>query len=531
MSLAAFLHQTRYTLLMPIPLTVLAILDGFGYSPNPIGNAINSANTPNLDYLWCNYPHFLLKAAEEEVGLEFGEIGNSEVGHITIGTGRVIPQSFNRINKAIQEGTFQTNDVLTSNLNQAAASGCGVHLWGIISTAGVHGHLFHYTEVMRMAASAGIKNLYLHLVLDGRDSGKFDSPMFLKEIEKVRKEIGVGSYVTVSGRAYSMDRNNNWDKTALAFQALMGQSPNVFNSPEEVVEKFYADKVDDENIPPCLIQTEQPVSLRPDDIFIMTNFREDRARQMAKALTLADFSGFDRGAYKTPLKVITLTEYESSIPAQVAFPFPLINNCLSDVLSANLISQIHIAETEKYAHVTYFFNGGREEKRPYEEFFMVPSLKPEEFAASPQMSAQQVTQAVLQSIDLGYNFIVFNFANGDMVGHTGELDATVKAIEVMDTLLKQIYEVVLARDGLFILTADHGNCEEMIDPQSGEVNKKHTIAPVPIILASNLLHSPSQTKKIMHDGTMAGLLSDVAPTILKTLNLEIPSEMTGAPLL
>lgn len=516
---------------MSIPLTVLAILDGFGYSTQSHGNAIHHAKTPNLDKIWSTHPHYLLKAAEEEVGLEFGEIGNSEVGHITIGTGRVIPQIYNRINKSIQDGSFQQNHVFVDSINRAKSQNKRIHLMGIISTAGVHGHLFHFLELMRLIARQGVTNYHLHLILDGRDAGKFDSPMFLKEIEKVRQETGAGIYATVIGRAFSMDRNNNWEITSQAYSALMGRSQYIFPDPNTLIQHFYDQKIDDENIPPCIISNDENYpKIEDGDLVIFSNFREDRARQITQALSLPNFSKFDRGVYPKDLNVVTMAQYEAGLPVQVAYPPPDISNSLSDVLSKNLISQIHIAESEKYAHVSYFFNGGREEKQSHEEFYMVPSLKPDEFVVKPEMSASEITQAVIKSIELGYNFIVFNFANCDMVGHTGDFEAAVKAVEVVDTQVGQIYDKVLASNGNFILTADHGNCEEMIDTKTGEINKKHTIAPVPLIISNQSNLQNSDIKKVMFDGKMNGLLADVAPTILSLLGLESPEEMTGAPL-
>lgn len=521
------------TMFMSVPLTVLGILDGFGYSSQTEGNAVIQARTPIMDYLWSNFPSYLLKAAEEEVGLEFGEIGNSEVGHMTIGTGRVIPQSLNRINKAIEDGSFYQNPTLLETLQTAKANNSSLHLLGIISTAGVHGHLFHYLACIRLAAQLGLNKVYLHIILDGRDSGKFDSPLFLREINKTIKETGVGQYASLVGRAYTMDRNKNWEKTAKGYNLFFSQGEMVFPEPDAAIKHFYNQGIDDENIPPTIINQSGAgnIVLKENDVLIFTNFREDRARQITQALVEPNFSKFPQQIAPDKITVATMTAYKKGLPAKVIFPPPVISNTLSDVLSQNNITQIHIAETEKYGHVTYFFNGGREEKIPGEEFFMVQSLTPEEFVAKPQMSADQITQAVMQSIDLGYQFIVFNFANCDMVGHTGNYQATVQAIEFVDTQLKTIVDKIWQANGQFFLTADHGNSEQMINPKTGEIYKKHTIAPVPFILANKSYFSSSETIKIMSNGHIAGLLSDITPTILSSLGLPIPAEMTGASLI
>ena len=522
-----------YTSFMNTPLMVLAIIDGFGFSPQTEGNAIYHAQTPTLDTLWSQYPHFLLKAAEEEVGLAFGEIGNSEVGHITIGTGRVIPQNMSRINRAIEEGTFYENPAFLKVLQAVKTNQSNLHLFGIISTSGVHGHLFHYQALIKLAAKMDIQNVYLHLILDGRDSGPQDSPLFLKEIDKTIQETQRGIYASVCGRAFAMDRNNNWERTVKAYDALFGRAENKFSTPQEAVAYYYSQNIDDENIPATLIYSgESPVSVNNNDAIIITNFREDRARQITRALSLPAFNKFERKNHPSSLSICTMTSYEKALPVEVAFPPPPIYNTLSDVISKNQVSQIHIAETEKYAHVTYFFNGGRESKGPYEEFFLVPSLKPEQFESNPQMSAEGVTQAVLQSIELGYKFIVFNFANCDMVGHTGNYEATVNAIQTVDTQFKHIWDTVSQLNGYLLITADHGNSEQMVNPKTSAIYKEHTISPVPFIVAHNSFQQKeSPIEKITTNSSIAGLLSDIAPTALQLLQLEIPNEMTGAPLI
>ena len=513
---------------MPIPLTVLAVIDGFGYSPTIEGNAIAATRTPTLDYLWSHFPHFLVKAAEEEVGLAFGEVGNSEVGHIAIGTGRVVPQSLALINKAVEDGTFHQNPAFLLAINQVKQSGRNLHILGIISTPGVHGHLYHILELIKLAAEQGITNLYLDLILDGRDSGPRDSPLYLREINAALSGAKLGRIATIAGRAFTMDRNDNWERTQRAYQVLLGQSEQTFPSVEAALEIYYGQNLDDENIPPTTIG--QPVPLETGDALIFTNYREDRARQITKALALPDFANFPRQNHPK-IQVVTMTQYERGLPVAVAFPLPELPHTLSDILSEAGISQIHIAETEKYAHVTYFFNGGRETKRPGEEFFLVPSLKPEQFQSHPEMSAQAVTDAVIHSIQAGYQFIVFNFANCDMIGHTGNYEATRKAITTVDTCFDQIWRAVAAGEGRLFVTADHGNAEMKRDPKTGDPLKEHTISPVPFIVGGINHFQEADLQKIGSGVPIAGLLCDVSPTILTLLELPIPEEMTGASLL
>lgn len=513
---------------MPIPLTVLGVIDGFGYSQSMEGNAIANTLTPNLDYLWSHFPHFLVRAAEEEVGLSFGEVGNSEVGHIAIGTGRVVPQSLALINKSVEDGTFHQNSAFLEAANLVKQTGGNFRIMGIISTPGVHGHLDHILELIKFAAEQGLKNVYLDLILDGRDSGPKDTPLYLKEINSVISSTKVGTIATLAGRAFSMDRNNNWERTQKAYDTLMGKSDKNFPDVQTAIDTYYKEGLDDENIPPTTIGT--PIPTKTGDAIIFTNYREDRARQLTKALAVPDFKEFPRPNHPG-VKVFTMTEYEQDLPLTVAFPMPELIGTLSDVLAENNIPQIHIAETEKYAHVTYFFNGGRESKKPGEEFFMVPSVKPEEFVNHPEMSALGVTNAVVESIKLGYKFIIFNFANCDMIGHTGNYEATRKAVATVDNCFNTIWQATAAAGGRLFITADHGNAEMKMDPKTGESFKEHTISPVPFIAASMDLYQEGPIQKIGTGAPIAGLLSDTSPTILTLLGLPIPEEMTGTSLL
>jgi len=575
---------------MNIPVTVLAVIDGFGYQEDPRGNAIAAARTPTLDYLWSNYTHFLVKAAEEEVGLAWGEVGNSEVGHMAIGCGRVITQSLARINLSLDDGTFDTNPAFLEAIDHVNSHDSALHLMGIISTPGVHGHLNLMLALIRLAAAKHVKHLYLHLLLDGRDSGPRDTPLYMKDINTTLTDTKVGRVATIGGRAFGMDRNNNWEKIEVHYKALMGQSKFYFPSVQAGLDYFYGQNIDDEFIPPSLIipEGDQAIKLQPNDAIIFTNYREDRARQLTKALSLpsppvnqsstgapiptamaslphdsiatnlssdhqtpvqstspssdngtmkqldnAFFNEFPREHHPSNLLMVTMTEYEKGLPVTVAFPPPEVPNTLSDILAGHQIPQLHVAESEKYAHVTYFFNGGRETKRPLEEYMMIPSVKPEEFETHPEMSAAGITDAVVNAINSGWPFIILNFANSDMVGHTGNFKAAIIGLETIDACFKRIWDAVSAKDGYLYITADHGNSENMINLTTQKVVKEHTANPVPFIIASSNLYHPSEKplKVLTGVDNVNGLLSDVAPTILTTLGLPIPEDMTGTNLL
>lgn len=515
---------------MQTPLVVLGVLDGFGFSAQVHGNAIATTPTPTLDRLWSHYPHWLLKAAEEEVGLAFGEVGNSEVGHIAIGTGRVVPQNLSTINAAIDDESFYANPKLLHTLQYVKEHKTSLHVLGIISTAGVHGHLYHLLSVVKAAKTHQIPRIALHLILDGRDAGPKDTPFFLREIEKELASIPQASIVSIIGRAYAMDRNHNWDKTKLAYDLLTGKPQERFSSVTEALEHYYNQGLDDEQIPGTSIGN--PITaLSNRDALIFTNFREDRARQITRSLCLPGFYDFERPNHPEGLLITTMTSYEKALPVEVLFPPPEIYNTFADVLSKHQIPQIHIAESEKYAHVTYFFNGGREAKAPLEEYYLVPSLKPEDFESRPEMSAEAIAEAVITSIDLGYKVVVFNLANCDMVGHTGNFAATQQAVACVDTLLTSITDATFTRDGYFFLTADHGNSEIMIDIKTNGPLKEHTISPVPFIAAHSQWEKQSEIIKVLEQTPVTGLLSDVAPTILSVMGLPVPMEMTGTSLI
>ncbi|MFC1626910.1 2,3-bisphosphoglycerate-independent phosphoglycerate mutase, partial [Patescibacteria group bacterium] len=405
--------------------SILLVIDGLGYSPNLKGNAVLAAKTPNLDMLWSCYPHTLIKAAEEEVGLYFGNIGNSEVGHMAVGTGRIIQSPLQRINSSIEDGSFDTNDTFLQAIYNTQTRMSKLHLVGMISSAGVHAELMHMVKLLELAKSQNAKNVFLHCILDGRDTGPKEALTYLDMLNEHIKRIGIGQIASIGGRAYAMDRNTNWYRTKLAYDTMCGQSTTqAFKSAKAIIEDSYAQGQDDEQIPPSLIQPQG--SIQNNDSVIFTNFREDRVRQITQAFCDPIFDGFVRDVHPQELHIVTMTEYAKSFPVHSAFAKNIPPNTLSDVLESHELRQLHIAETEKYAHTTYFFNGGREEAHPHEEFLNVPSDPPEQFLNNPGMRARNIT-------------------------------------------------------------ADHGNAEEMIDLKTQQLSKDHTINPVPFIVAHNQL--------------------------------------------
>lgn len=509
----------------------LCILDGFGYSTQIEGNAIANTNTPTLDYLWSHYPHTLIKAAEEEVGLDFGQPGNSEVGHLSIGTGRVLLQHLARINLSIAEKSFFDNPALLKATNHVKTNNSKLHIMGMISATGVHAHLDHYLELIHFASLQGIKNVCLHLITDGRDAGPHDSPIFLEKINQAIKQQGVGRFVSIAGRETAMDRNQNWSLIEQYYNTILGLgATETKQSPLEVVKSYYDQGKDDEHIPPTLLDASGIVS--DNDAIIFSNYREDRARQITQTLTEPLFMGFARKKVLQNLQMTTMTQYETGLPVDVAFPPESTANCFADIIEKAGFEQFHVAETEKTAHVTYFFNGGRELALPHEHHQSVKSFPPNEFVNHPEMSAQGVTDAALEAIKLDqYSCFVVNYANADMIGHTGDYQATCKAIATLDNEINRLANAILRKNGIFALTADHGNSELMFDPKTKEVCKEHTINPVPFIAASFAWHrQDAPNQKVGSNSQVTGILADVAPTLLQICGIEIPQEMTGTPI-
>ena len=500
------------------PVTLI-IMDGFGESDEIEGNAIASAKTPNIARLKSSYPFTTIGAAGLDVGLPPGQMGNSEVGHLNLGAGRVVYQDYTRINLAIQDGSFYSNPVLVEAADRARERCRTLHLMGLLSDGGVHSHNAHLYALLRLAKARGVEKVRIHAILDGRDVPPRSALDYFGELEGEIETIGLGSVATVAGRYYSMDRDRRWERTELAYRAMTSGEGLKAASPEEAVKAGYDRGEDDEFLKPTVVDPDGLV--RDGDSLVFFNFRPDRARQITKAFVDPDFCDFDRR--KIDVHFVCMTLYQESIPSPVAFPADHLRDTLGEVVSRSGLRQLRIAETEKYAHVTFFFNGGREEASPGEDRVLIPSPKVATYDLKPEMSAFEVTDAVVAKIREGvYDLIVLNYANSDMVGHTGIFDAAVKAVEAVDDCVGRVVSEVLARGGAVLLTADHGNAEQMENEATGQHHTAHTTNPVPFVL--------------IREGEMArlregGILADVAPTVLDLLGLPAPAAMTGRSLI
>jgi 2,3-bisphosphoglycerate-independent phosphoglycerate mutase len=517
---------------MPTRPCVLIILDGWGIAPPGPGNAIAAAATPVLDGLWREWPHSILAASGRAVGLPEGQIGNSEVGHLNLGAGFRVVQELPRITEAIESGVFFENPALTGAVDHARDAGTTLHLLGLFSYGGVHSHAAHLYALLELAARRGLRRVAVHAFLDGRDTPPRQALKDLPRLEEVLRRTGAGRIASVSGRYYAMDRDRRWDRTELAYRALVGGQGAHAPSAEEAVRRAYAAGQADEFVVPTLIDAPgEPVAgdaprtaIGDGDSVIWFNFRADRARQLSEALLLPDFEGFGRPRRPEPLFYVTLTRYASDLPVTaVAFPPQHVEWPLARVVAEAGLRQCHLAETEKYAHVTYFFNGGREEPFEGEDRELVPSPRVATYDLQPEMSAAGVAAAARGRIESGaYAFVVLNLANGDMVGHTGVLAAAIEAAAATDAAVGPVVAAALAAGGCVAVTADHGNAEEMIDPQTGGPMTAHSTNDVPFILAG----APPGTRLNAH-----GALKDVAPTLLGLMGLPVPDAMRGNGLL
>lgn len=514
---------------------VLIILDGFGVAAPSRGNAIALAKTPVLDRLMEQYPTMTLQASGDAVGLPWGEMGNSEVGHLTIGSGKVIYQDLPRITRSIVDGTFFDNPVFVQGLQSVKDHQAQVHVVGMFSPAGVHSFDEHAFAILELCQKKKIKKVFVHVILDGRDTAYNSGLGFVEKLEKKIMAIGVGQIATVSGRYYAMDRDNHWDRTAAAYQAMVaGHGPSA-TDPVTAIEQSYAQRVYDEQFVPTVMTSKgQPVATISDhDTVIFFNFRSDRARQLTKAFVLPGFAKFPRAEYLKDITFVTMTEYERDLPVSVAFPAEVVTTPLAKIYSDAGLKQLHAAETEKYAHVTFFFNGGTEAAFPGEERILVPSLPVSSYDQKPDMSARDITERVVKAINTGqYSLVVINFANPDMVGHTGNIAATIKGIETVDTCVGEIVEATLGINGLVMITADHGNAEAKIDPQTGAISKEHSANPVPFIVAANdlppaILAKHHVSMRDLSSLTPTGVLADIAPTLLNLTGLPVPHDMSG----
>jgi 2,3-bisphosphoglycerate-independent phosphoglycerate mutase len=515
---------------------VLIIRDGWGKNPFPewnVANAVHLAKHPVADRLMAEYPSTLIRTSGFDVGLPEGTMGNSEVGHQNIGAGRVVDQESVAITKQVRNGQFLENPVMCAAVDHAIKTGGKMHLFGIVSDAGVHGLLEHLYGCLKLCKHKGLSRVLLHAFTDGRDTSPNSGLEYVKQIEAKMKEIGVGKVATVSGRYWAMDRDNRWARVEKAYRAIaFGEGPK-FKSATEAIQSYYAHPTEtnmsgDEFITPCIITEgtiEGGATVADGDSVIFYNYRGDRPREITKAFTQPDFAGFDRGK-QLDLYFATMTAYEQNLPVHVAYPKPpKMKNTLAEYLSAKGMKQFRCAETEKYPHVTFFFNDYRDEPFPGEDRQIIPSDKTvSTYDQKPEMSAQGVCDETIRRIDSGqYDLLVVNFANADMVGHTGVLAAAIKAVEVVDACVGRILEALKRHNGVALVLADHGNAEQMIDPSTGGPHTAHTVYPVEIIVVDDRFKG----RKLRTDGRLA----DVAPTALAMMGLEKPEEMTGKSLI
>lgn len=506
---------------------VLVVLDGWAMGKHRNGNAIALASVPHFKEFWHHYPHTLLAASGEAVGLPAGQMGNSEVGHLNLGAGRVVYQELTRITRAIRQGDFFQNPAFRKAIDQVKKSGGSIHLMGLLSDGGVHSHLDHLFALLQLCKEQGLPRVYVHGFLDGRDVPPQSAETYIRAVEDKMRELGVGVLASVSGRYYAMDRDKRWDRTKMAYDALVyGQGEKAENALQALEQSYAADKTDEFVVPTVILKNGKPAAVVEErDAVIFFNFRPDRARQLTRAFTERDFAGFDRGPNPVFPYFVTMTQYAEDIRnVDVAFRPEEIKNTLGEVVSRAGLTQLRLAETEKYAHVTYFFNGGEEKPFPLEERQLIASPKVATYDQKPEMSAYEIASYAVEALlKKRPDFAVINFANPDMVGHTGNLPATIKAVETVDGCLGQLVKAVQQLGGAMIITADHGNAEEMIDQETGTPQTAHTTNPVPFILIT-----PRGNELKLRAG---GALCDVAPTALQLLGLPKPEEMTGKSLI
>lgn len=499
----------------PTPL-VLMILDGFGHSDNPAHNAIHAAHTPVYDALRARYPNGLISGSGMDVGLPDGQMGNSEVGHMNLGAGRVVYQDFTRVTKAIRDGEFFSNPAITRAVDAAVAAGKAVHILGLLSDGGVHSHQDHLAAMAELAVQRGTEQVYLHAFLDGRDTPPRSAQGSIERLDATFARLGKGRIASLIGRYFAMDRDNRWERVEQAWQLIVdGQAAHHAANASEGLAAAYARDEGDEFVKATGIG--EAVRVEDGDAVIFMNFRADRARELSRAFVEHDFSGFSRTRVPA-CGFVMLTQYAASIPAPSAFQPEALTNVLGEYLANNGKTQLRIAETEKYAHVTFFFSGGREEPFEGEERILIPSPDVATYDLKPEMSAIEVTDRIIEAIEQRrYDVIIVNYANGDMVGHTGVFDAAVKAVETLDACMGRITEALAAVGGEALITADHGNVEQMEDESTGQAHTAHTCEPVPFIYVG-------QRQARIRPG---GVLADVAPTLLTLMGLPVPKEMTG----
>ena len=488
---------------------LLCILDGVGINNNDYGNAFKNAKKPNFDYLWNNYPHSLLEASGLDVGLPIGQMGNSEVGHLNIGAGRVVYQPLQLINNKIKDKTFFENENILKVINHVKKNNSKLHVFGLLSDGGIHSHIDHLFELLNLIKKNNIDKLYLHMFLDGRDTLPNVALNYLDLLDSKLKELNIGSIATLSGRYYSMDRDNRFDRLKKAYDAIVYAEGEKYNSYQECIEFNYKKDITDEFIIPAIIDSNGKVE--DNDGLLVFNFRPDRLRELFSSLTNPSFKGFSTKKINN-LELTTMFPVSDEVICNHAFELDKLTNGMGEYISKLNLRQLRIAETEKYAHVTYFFNGGLDCNLKNCDQVLIPSPKVATYDLNPEMSALEITDNLTKKM-ANYDFIVLNFANGDMVGHTGNYEATIKAIETVDNCLGKIIKKIDEINGLLVLTADHGNSDMMLN--DGKIITSHSTSPVPFIITD-------KTKELKN-----GKLADIAPTILKLMNLDIPKEMTG----
>ena len=502
--------------------TMLMILDGFGINENSEGNAVKLAKIPNINEIMKQYPNTIIHTSGLDVGLPEGQMGNSEVGHTNIGAGRIVYQELTRITKSIEDGDFFSNSELVAAIENCKKNNSKLHILGLLSDGGVHSHMRHLFAILELAKRKDFEDVYVHCFLDGRDTPPASADGYIAELEEKMKEKGVGKIATISGRFYAMDRDKRWERIKEAYNALVNGEGHKFSSATAAIENSYQKEIFDEFVKPSVIcKNDEPVAtIGENDSVIFFNFRPDRAREITRAIVDPNFDGFERNFVKTYF--VTFTNYdETLLPyVHIAFKKEEIKNTFGEYISKLGLTQLRIAETEKYAHVTFFFNGGEEKQYEGEDRILVPSPKVETYDMKPEMSAGEVTDKVVEAINSRkYDAIILNYANPDMVGHTGSLEATVKALEFLDGCVKRVVDAIENNDGTLLITADHGNAEQMIDYKTGELHTAHTTNPVPLVLIG-------RDVKLKE-----GRLADLAPTMLDLMNLAKPEEMTGESLI
>ncbi len=518
----------------------LAIFDGLGVAPNSDGNAVTHSKMMNFQNYIKNYPVMTIFASGNEVGLLFGEMGNSEVGHLNIGAGRVYYQSCPRINNEINSGEFFKNPALLGAMEQVKKNKSNLHLIGLLGIGNVHASDSHLYALLDFCNQNKLGDkVFIHGILDGRDALYNSGKNFVQDLQEKMKTTNVGQLASLSGRFYAMDRDNRWDRCEKAYRAMaLAQADRTSEDPIKIIDDSYAQKnYDEEFIPTVITKNGQPVAMiKEGDAVIFYNFRPDRARELTKAFVLPGFNKFER-TYIQNLFFVTMTEFEKDLPAVVAYPPIVVHNSLAETVSKAGKKQFHVAETEKYAHVTFFLNGTVEDAFPGEDRAIIPSPRVSTYSEAPEMSANGVAKEAVKAIDSGkYDLIVLNFANPDMVGHTGNLEATIKGCEVADKAFGEVVAHTLAQGGAVVVTADHGNAEEVINLQTGEIDKEHSTNPVPLMIINKDFERQAGPAGEPPEGDLSlmnpvGVLADVAPTVLKLMGIEQPPEMTGSPLI